>query len=173
LIPQERIVKNILVLRNEKVMLDIHLAQLYEVETRTLKQAVRRSKARFPADFMFMLTAEETARIVREGFIQGKKALGGARPFAFTEMGVYMLAAVLKSEKAVKMNVEIIRTFVTLRKLASDYELLWQAIRKLEEQYDRKLDELYQALKALLKPAEEVIPRRRVGYRSRREQDEE
>ena len=121
LIPDEVIIRRIILLRDEKVMLDIHLAELYNVETRILKQAIRRNLSRFPNDFMFELTAEEVNKVVSQFVIPSKRSLGGAIPFAFTESGIAMLSSVLKSQKAIEMNISIIRAFVLLRKLASNY----------------------------------------------------
>jgi len=130
IIPQERILNRIIVLRSEKVMLDVHLAELYEVETRALKQAVRRNMDLFPADFTFELTDEEIEIIVSQNVIPTKRHLGGAKPFAFTETGVAMLSSVLKSKRAKEMNVAIMRTFVALRKLVLGYT---EIMRELEE----------------------------------------
>jgi hypothetical protein len=129
-IPQERILNRIVVLRNEKVMLDVHLAELYEVENRALKQAVRRNMDLFPDDFMFVLTEEEIDMVVSQNVIPTKQHLGGAKPFAFTETGVAMLSSVLKSKRAKEMNIAIMRTFVALRKLALGYS---EIMVKLEE----------------------------------------
>ena len=104
IIPQERILNRIVVLRGEKVMLDVHLAELYEVENRSLKQAVRRNLDLFPEDFMFELTEEEIEIVVSQNVIPTKQHLGGAKPFAFTETGVAMLSSVLKSKRAKEMN---------------------------------------------------------------------
>ena len=99
-LPQERIIDKIILLRGEKVMLDIHLAEIYKVENRALKQAVRRNLDLFPEDFMFVLNAKEVELMVSQIVIPSKKALGGSMPFAFTETGVAMLSSVLKSKRA-------------------------------------------------------------------------
>jgi hypothetical protein len=130
IIPQERILNRIVVLRNEKVMLDVHLAELYEVENRALKQAVRRNMDLFPEDFMFVLTTEEINLVVSQNVIPSKQHLGGAKPFAFTETGVAMLSSVLKSKRAKEMNIAIMRTFVALRKISLGYS---EIMGKLEE----------------------------------------
>src|SRR5580704_11340154 len=116
---EEKIIKKIVHLRDEKVIMDVHLAELYGVETRALKQAVRRNINRFPADFMFKLTAKEVERVVSQNVIPHKKYLGGSQPFAFTETGVAMLSSVLKSQAAIEMNIAIMRTFAALRKVVS------------------------------------------------------
>ena len=115
---EEKIIKWIVFLRAEKVILDVHLAELYGVETRVLKQAVRRNIERFPEDFMFELTEEEIKSVVSQNVIPHKKYLGGAVPFAFTETGVAMLSSVLKSNTAIDMNIAIVRAFIALRKAA-------------------------------------------------------
>jgi hypothetical protein len=122
LIPEEKIIKCIFLLRGEKVMMDVHLAELYQVETRVLKQAVRRNRDRFPDDFMFELSDREVDLVVSQSVIPSKQYLGGAIPFAFTEAGIAMLSSVLKSKRAIEMNISIVRTFIFLRRMASDYE---------------------------------------------------
>lgn len=161
LIPPDRIAKNILIIRNEKTILDVHLAELYDVETRTLKQAVRRNPDRFPPDLMFELTEEETGFLIDGGFISNKRALGGAYPFAFTETGVAMLSSVLKSEKAVQMNLAIMRTFVAMRKMISGHTEIYNYIKELESRYNKNFDELYASLKYLI---DQQQSRARVGF---------
>lgn len=134
-IPQERIMNKIIFLRNEKVLLDIHLSELYNVETRVLKQAVKRNIDLFPNDFLFILTEEEVDLMVSQIVIPSKQSLGGARPFAFTETGVAMLSSVLKSKNAKEMNIAIMRTFVALRKLASNHIEILEILKKI----DRKM----------------------------------
>src|SRR5262245_5199279 len=118
LIPVERIEKAIYLIRGEKVMLDRDLADLYDVETKMLNRAVKRNLARFPADFMFQLTAEE-ATLLRYQTGTSKTVRGGSRyrPYAFTEQGVAMLSSVLRSKRAVQVNIEIMRAFVNLRSM--------------------------------------------------------
>lgn len=118
IIRQEAVIASkIITLRGEKVLLDIHLAELYEIETRALKQAVRRNRDRFPADFMYELTNDEMDTVVSQNVIPSKKHFGGAAPFAFTESGVAMLSSVLNSTKAIEVNIAIMRTFTLLRKM--------------------------------------------------------
>ena len=143
---QETIVRRIILLRDEKVILDLHLAELYGVETRVLKQAVRRNIDRFPEDFMFELTDEEVDIVVSQSVIPHKKYLGGGTPFAFTEAGIAMLSSVLKSAQAIEMNIAIMRTFIALRKIASNYKKIMQKIEEMQRQYDGKFSELYYAL---------------------------
>ena len=146
----EIIQSRIIELRGNRVMLDFHLAELYEVETRTLKQAVRRNPDRFPDDFMFELTNEDIEQGVSQNVIPSKGYLGGAQPFAFTEQGVAMLSSVLRSKKAVTVNISIMRAFVLLRQHLSDYQDLKKAIESLEEEMNMKFTDIYQALNHLL-----------------------
>jgi hypothetical protein len=160
---EEKIIKRIVLLREEKIILDVHLAELYGVETRALKQAVRRNIDRFPADFMFELTEEEIESVVSQNVIPHKKYLGGSKPFAFTETGVAMLSSVLKSQTAIEMNIAIMRTFVALRKVASNYQEIMQILTDMRGQYDAQFEELYTALEKLINPPQE--PRPRIGFR--------
>lgn len=131
----EIIQQQIIELRGQKVMLDFHLADLYEIETRTLKQAVRRNSDRFPDDFMFELNESEIQYLVSQFVIPSKSKLGGAKPFAFTEQGVAMLSSVLNSDKAIAINIAIMRTFVSLRQFALNYKDLNDKITEIEKQF--------------------------------------
>jgi hypothetical protein len=167
---EEKIIQKIVLLRDEKVILDIHLAELYGVETRALKQAVRRNIERFPADdFMFELTDNEVDIVVSQNVIPHKKYLGGAKPFAFTETGVAMLSSVLKSQTAIEMNIAIMRTFVALRKVASNYKEVMQVLTEMRSRYDARFEEVYAALEKLINPPPEARPR--VGFRRHGEED--
>ena len=159
----ERVVRRIVQLRDERVMLDVHLAELYEVETRVLKQAVRRNRERFPEDFMFVLTKEEGALLVSQGVIPSLRSLGGAKPFAFTEAGIAMLSSVLNSRKAMAVNVAIIGTFVVLRRMAKDYRTVLSKLKSMETKYDTQFQNVYDLLFSLLKPVQ--LPRKRIGFR--------
>jgi hypothetical protein len=148
-------------IRGHKVMLDFHLAELYEVETKVLKQAVKRNIKRFPDDFMFVLTKNEfdnlRSQIVTSSY-------GGHRymPFAFTEQGVAMLSAVLKSKKAIDVSISIMRAFALLRQYLSDYKNLKQSIEALEKEMNLKFKDIYEALNFLLSPKSERKP---IGYK--------
>lgn len=131
----EIIQQQIIELRGQKVMLDFHLADIYEIETRTLKQAVRRNSDRFPDDFMFELNESEIQYLVSQFVIPSKSKLGGAKPFAFTEQGVAMLSSVLNSDKAIAINIAIMRTFVSLRQFALNYKDLNDKITEIEKQF--------------------------------------
>lgn len=161
--PEERIIKRIVLLRNEKVMLDVDLAELYGVETRVLKQAVRRNADRFPEDFMFELRADEVDQLVSQNVIPDKKQLGGAFPFAFTETGIAMLSSVLKSEKAIEMNIFIMRTFVALRKMSINYEDVMNHLKTMRVEYDKQFDDIFHALEQLIRPPDP--PRPLIGFR--------
>jgi hypothetical protein len=149
--------------RGEKVMLDVDLAKLYEVETRALKQSVKRNIERFPSDFMFQLSETEIAKVVSQKLIPSRKYFGGAKPFAFTEQGVAMLSGILKGQRAVNVNIAIMRTFVKLRQLIQDHKELIEKIDKLEEKYDEQFKIVFTALRQLLK--EDNKPRPRIGFR--------
>ena len=160
---EETIVKKIIFLRDEKIMLDVHLAELYGVETRVLKQAVRRNRSNFPDDFMFELTEEEVETVVSQNVIPHKKYLGGSTAFGFTETGVAMLSSVLKSPSAREMNIAIMRTFIALRKVASNYKEIMQIISEMRNEYDTNFTQIFKALEQLINPPQE--PRKRIGFK--------
>jgi hypothetical protein len=136
--------------RGLRIMLDKDLAEIYEVETRTLKQAVNRNKDRFPKDFMFQLTNKEVDQLVSQNVIPSKSYFGGALPYAFTEHGVSMLASVLRSQKAVKMNIAIIRAFIALREMALTYKELSLRLNEMEKKYDKQFKEVFDVIKNML-----------------------
>lgn len=152
-------------IRGEKIMLDTDLAKLYNVETRVLKQAVRRNPDRFPKDFMFELTDEEIDRMVSQGVIPSKQIFGGARPFAFTEQGIAMLSSVLNSRIAVQVNIAILRTFVKLRQLLIDHKDLAEKIERMEQKYDEQFRIIFTALQQMLQ--EENKPRPKIGFKQK------
>lgn len=165
IIVEEKIIKKIVLVRDEKIILDIHLAELYGVETRVLKQAVRRNIDRFPEDFMFELSEDEIETVVSQNVIPHKKYLGGATPFAFTETGVAMLSSVLKSASAIKMNIAIMRTFIALRKVAGNYyKEIMQILTEMRNQYDSRFAELYNALEQLINPPQPQ--RNKIGFKN-------
>ncbi len=142
----ENIIKNkILVIRNEQVMLDKDLATLYNVETRALKQAVKRNIERFPEDFMFELTDDEISLMVSQNVIPSRKYFGGAKPYAFTEQGIAMLSSVLKSKTAISANIAIFRAFSKMRKFLLENATLFRKFSELEQkvwQHDEKIDKI-------------------------------
>ena len=154
--------KRIIEIRGKSVMLDGHLAELYEVETKVLKQAVRRNAERFPEDFMFELTRHEFD-ILRSQFVTSYWKSTNYMPFAFTEQGVAMLSSVLKSNKAIQVNVEIIRAFVQLRKLTLQNSEIVRRIDEMEMKYDKQFKEVFTALRYLINPPSEE--RRKIGYK--------
>lgn len=151
------IATKILFLRDEKVLLDADLALLYGVETKVLKQAVRRNIDRFPPDFMFELTQEEFANL-RSQFVTS--SWGGQRypPFAFTEQGVAMLSGILNSPRAIETNIAIMRTFVALRKLMESNQDLATKIRQLERKYDQRFKLVFDTIQQLIKQEKEARP---------------
>lgn len=154
--------------RGCRVMLDYHLAELYQVETRALKQAVKRNIERFPGDFMFVLTQEEANLLLSIGVSQNvippAYNFGVAMPMAFTEQGVAMLSSVLRSKVAIEVNISIMRAFVLMRQMAIGYEELSRHIEELEVSTDAQFNELYQALTQLLSQSKQQKERRPVGF---------
>ncbi len=156
--------RRIYLIRGEKVMLDFDLAELYRVETRALKQAVRRNADRFPGDFMFKLNANEMGSLVSQNVIPSRGKFGGARPMAFTEQGVAMLSSVLRSPRAVQVNIAIMRTFVRLRKMLLSNAELARKLNALEKKYDAQFKIVFDAIRELTTPPEK--PKRRIGFHS-------
>ena len=154
LIPMQRIQRFILLMRKERVILDRHLAELYGVENRALKQAVKRNPDRFPSDFMFELNETEVEFLVSQSVIPSKRELGGAAPYAFTEQGIAMLSSVLRSSQAVQVNIEIMRTFVELRKMTVDHKALARRLHQLEQKYDKQFAVVFDAIRELMNPPE-------------------
>lgn len=154
--------RRIYLIRGEKVMLDFDLAELYRVETRALKQAVTRNLRRFPSDFMFQLTDEEIASLVSQNVIPSRGKLGGARPMAFTEQGVAMLSSVLRSARAVQVNIAIMRTFVRLREMLLTNAELARKLNEMERKYDAQFKVVFDAIRELMIPPEQ--PKRRIGF---------
>lgn len=153
LMPMERITQSILLIRGHKVMLDADLATLYEVETRVLTQAVKRNIDRFPEDFMFQLTKQEFDHL-RSHLVTSNR--GGRRypPYAFTEQGVAMLSSVLRSPRAVQVNIEIMRAFVQLRQMLSGHADLARKLASLEKKYDAQFRVVFDAIRELMTPPE-------------------
>ena len=150
-------------IRGEKIMLDADLAKLYSVETRVLKQAVRRNLNRFPSDFMFELTDNEIEKLVSQNVIPSRSIFGGAKPYAFTEQGIAMLSGVLKSEVAVQVNIAILRTFVKLRQLIEGNKELATKIERLEQKYDEQFRIVFTAIQQMIK--EDTKSRKRIGFK--------
>ncbi|MBA4137335.1 MAG: DNA-binding protein [Opitutus sp.] len=191
LLPTERIERRVLLLRGEKVILDMHLAELYEVTTAALNQAVKRNPARFPSDFMFEVTDREIVQILRSQFVTSSeekylKSLvhsdilisqsviskgsapgkGGRRKVmrAFTEQGVAMLSSVLRSPRAVAVNIEIMRTFVRLRQMIAGHADLARKLSTLEKKYDAQFKAVFDAIRELMSPEPLSDPAREIGF---------
>ncbi len=166
LIPVDRIEKAILLMRRQKVMLDADLAELYGVETRVLVQAVKRNLGRFPEDFMFQLSKEE-ADFLRSQIVTLEKGRGQHSkylPYAFTEQGVAMLSSVLHSQRAIQVNIEIMRAFIRLRQMLATHIELARKLDALEKRYDSQFKQVFDAIRQLMAPPE---PKRRpIGFRT-------
>jgi hypothetical protein len=176
-VPIQQIESAILLMRGQKVMLDADLAALYEVETRALVQAVQRNIERFPDDFMFRLSKEEFDDLRSQDVISSR--WGGRRslPYVFTEQGVAMLSGVLRSDRAVEVNIEIMRAFVRLRGMLASNAELAQRLDDLEERYDVQFRVVFDTIRELMRPAPsraldaratDVSPRR-LGFPTQRE----
>ena len=168
IIPVQQVAQAIRFVRGERILLDFDLAQLYGVTTGNLNKAVRRNRERFPTDFMFQLTAEETKSLIFQFGIS--KGRGGRRhfPHAFTEQGVAMLSSVLNSQRAVKVNIAIMRTFVKLRQiLETNPDLAWKfsELERRVGKHDAEITAIIEAIRQLMAPPEK--PRREIGFHVR------
>jgi phage regulator Rha-like protein len=162
-LPVERITSKIYFIRSHKVMLDRDLAELYGVETRRLKEQVRRNIERFPEDFMFELTQKELINWRSQFAISNQDIMGlRIKPFAFTEHGVLMLSSVLKSQRAIQVNIQIMRAFSKLREMLSTHEDLKKKIETMEKKYDQQFQIVFEAIKQLLET--ESKPRKQIGF---------
>ena len=164
LVPVEIIEKHILVLRNQKVMLSTDLAELYGVEPREMIQAVKRNIKRFPDDFMLQLTQDED-KLLRSQNVILKKGRGQHTKYpayAFTEQGIAMLSSVLNSDRAIAVNIEIMRAFVRLREMVASHKELSKKLEELEKKYDAQFKVVFDAIHALLEPPKK--PKRRIGF---------
>jgi hypothetical protein len=172
-IPHERIEKAILLVRGHKVMWDRDLAELYGVETRALVQAVKRNIRRFPADFMFQLSYRETTDWRSQIVISNPSAKMAVRrrPYAFSEQGIAMLSSVLNSDRAIDVNIAIMRAFVRLRELMASHHDLALKLQDLERKYDAKFQVVFDAIRQLMEPAPEP-ERGHFGFRMPRKDEE-
>jgi hypothetical protein len=164
-IPAGRIEQAILQIRGLRVMVDADLAILYGVTTKVLNQAVKRNKDRFPEDFMFQLTPEEKLEVVTFCDHLSRLRFSPVLPYAFTEHGVLMLANILKSERAVRVSVQIVRTFVRLREILPAHADLSRKLTEIEKKYDSQFKVVFEAIRELMKPPKlPVRPRRKIGF---------
>ncbi len=188
LIPAARIEQRILLLRGEKVLLDSDLAELYGVETKVLNQAIQRNLERFPEDFMFRLSTEEFRFILKSQIVTSSVGIreiskekrqnlksqivtsswehGGRRklPYAFTEQGVAMLSSVLRSKRAVQVNIAIMRAFVQLRQMLASHADLARKLTALESKYDQQFRVVFDAIRALMNEKQKPRPKREIGF---------
>ena len=164
LIPAEVIERKIYLIRGQKVMLDNDLAELYKVETRTLIQAVKRNTKRFPLDFMFQLNNQEVISL-RSQIVISKTGRGGRRylPYVFTEQGVAMLSSVLNSDRAIEVNIQIMRAFVKLREMIASHKELAKKLDELESKYDEQFKVVFDAIRELMTPS--VPKKSKIGFR--------
>ena len=169
IVPVERVEQAIYLIRGQKVMLDRDLATLYDVETRVLNQAVKRNEKRFPSDFMFELTREEIMRVSQFVIPSGTPDIKYSnRVFAFTEQGVAMLSGLLKSQRAIEVNIAIMRTFVKLRQMLESNEELSRRLDDLESNYDEQFRMVFEAIRELMIPPEPE--KRPIGFHVREKQ---
>ena len=173
----EDIKNKIYVIRGEKVMLDFDLAALYQVKTKVLNQAVKRNRRRFPSDFIFKLTKNEegnlksqivTSNLDKDGeiwrsqFVTAKSNLRRAPIYAFTEQGIAMLSSVLRSERAIQVNIQIMRTFTKLRQMLASHKELKEKIEELEKKYDGQFRVIFKTIQQLI--IEEEKPKKKLGF---------
>jgi len=170
-ISEEIITSKIFIIRGQKVMLDGDLAKLYGVETRRLNEQVKRNLSRFPLDFMFQLTDNEWDILMSQ--IATSSLWGGRRknPIAFTELGVAMLSSVLNSEKAIEVNIQIIRIFTKLRSMLMDPTILQLEVEKIKKKldnHDKNIELVFNYLDELLEKKENPIPRKEIGFKKQK-----
>ena len=167
LLTHEAVGQKIFLIRQHRVMLDRDLAKLYKIKPIRLREQVKRNKKRFPGDFMFRLTAEEVDVMVSQNAIPSKKHLGGHLPYAFTEQGVAMLSSVLHSERAIQVNIAIMRVFVKVKQILSAHKDLAHKLEKLErkiEKHDEEICTIFEAIRQLMVVPEK--PKPRIGFRA-------
>ena len=167
IVPLERVSRTIIILRGQKVMLDSDLAELYGVPTKALVQAVKRNRERFPVDFMFRLDPQELA-LLRSQFVTSNEGRGGRRflPYAFTEQGVAMLSSVLNSERAIRVNITIMRAFIKLREVVESNRELARKFAELETRvgnHDEQIAEIIEAIRQLIAPPSDG-PKKEIGF---------
>ncbi|HTG56891.1 MAG TPA: ORF6N domain-containing protein [Niabella sp.] len=155
-------------MRGQKLMLDRDLAEMYNVETRVLKQAVKRNMERFPKDFMFQMVGKEIDGMVSQNVIPSKSYFGGAAPFCFTEQGVTMLSCILNSKTAIEVNIRIIRVFTGLREYAVTNKDILLQLAQMEKELkgnSRDIENIFAVLKELIEKQSAPTPRNRIGFK--------
>ncbi len=168
------IASKIISIREEKVILDVHVAELYDVETRALKQAVRRNRDHFPDDFMYELTDDEIEYVVSQNVIPSKRHLGGASPFAFTENGIAMLSSVLNSKRAIAVNIAIMRTFTMLRRMLLLQKDIMQEIIQIRTQLsnqDNNISLIFEYLKQFEEAKQQELEQKerpKIGFKTKK-----
>ena len=162
LTPIEKIEKLIFLVRGQKIMLSTHLAELYGVESRVLVQAVKRNIERFPEDFMFQLSDGEFENLKSQFVISSWGGMRRAKPYAFTEQGVAMLSSVLRSKRAVLVNIEIMRSFVKLREMLATHKDLDRKLTKLERKYDDQFKVVFEVIRQLMAPPDKKV--KKIGF---------
>ena len=168
LVIEQKILNRIYVVQGEKIMLDRDLAELYGIETRVLKQAVKRNMERFPKDFMFEMTGKEIDRMVSQNVIPSKSYFGGAAPFCFTEQGVTMLSCILNSKTAIEVNLRVVRVFVKMRAYALTHKEILLQLVKLEKEVkgnSKDIENIFMVLKELLAKESKSTPRSKIGFK--------
>jgi len=163
--PSREIERRIYSIRGQNVMIDRELAELYAVRAIALRQQVKRNRKRFPTDFLFKLSKKEAEILVSQNVIPSLRSLGGSLPYAFTEQGVAMLSSVLTSERAVKVNIAIMRAFVKSREILFSHKELAARLRDLEAKYDHQFHRVFDAIYQLMEPPVK-IRRHRIGFAS-------
>lgn len=165
----ETIERRIYLIRGHKVMLDSDLAEIYGVTTKRPNEQVKRNRDRFPEDFMFQFTAEETEELMRSQFATASKRNVRFRPYAFTEHGAVMLASVLNSSIAVAASIQVVRAFIRLRSILAAHKELAHKIAAMEKKYDSQFKTVFEAIRQLLEPPRQ--PRRRIGFHAGGEEE--
>lgn len=167
IIPNERIIRRIFFMRGKKVMIDSDLAEMYGVTTGQLNQAVKRNKDRFPEDFMFQFTAQELENWKSQIVISNRERMGLRKlPYVFTEQGVAMLSSVLKSKRAIQINIHIMRVFTELREMLLTHKDLRDKIEKMERKYDKQFRVVFDALRQMM--IEKIEPVKKIGFKTQR-----
>ena len=170
LVLEQKILTRIYVVRSEKIMLDRDLAELFGIETRVLKQAVKRNTDRFPKDFMFEMTGKEIDGMVSQNVIPSKSYFGGSTPFCFTEQGVTMLSCILNSKTAIEVNLRVVRVFTKMREFALTHKEILLQLSRLEKEVkgnSKDIENIFMVLKELIGKQQKPLPapRNKIGFK--------